>query len=52
MYHKLVILLWFFEFIGKTKQATVYTSFDSESALKIELDSAKKEGGWAKIFAS
>ena len=32
MYHKLVIFLWIFEFIGHTKQATVYTGINSESA--------------------
>ena len=36
MYHKLVIFLWLFEIIGQTKQATVYTSLDSELALKIQ----------------
>ena len=44
MYHKLVIFLWFFEFICQTKQATVYTSLDSELAFKIEFGNEKNWG--------
>ena len=51
MYHKLVIFLWFFEFICQTKQATVYTSLDSELAFKIENDSRKNRGVGLRLQA-
>ena len=37
--------LGFFSFFGRTKQATVKIIVDSDSALKIEYDSEKKNGG-------